>query len=61
MTIEDAAFPDALLTPDEVAMRLRVKRSKVLRMLRAEKLTGHKVGREWRVLSSELEKFIQGK
>ena len=48
-----------LLTPKEVADRLRVSEQTVLRWLRSGKLKGVKAGKLWRVEEEELEKFIK--
>ena len=40
---------EALLTPDEVARRLRISRRTVLGWLQAGRLQGVKVGNRWRV------------
>ena len=48
-----------LLTPAEVAEKLRIKRSTVLYFLRTGKITGVKVGDLWRVTEEDLEEFIQ--
>lgn len=53
-------MPGELLTPEEVAAKLKVSRKTVLGWLREGKLVGHKLGQQWRVSAEALEKFLQG-
>lgn len=48
-----------LLTPDQAAARLQVARTTVLDMLRAKRLVGVKVGPQWRVEPSALDRYIE--
>jgi excisionase family DNA binding protein len=51
---------DILLTFEEAAALLRVSRATLYRLLRAEQITGHKVGRGWRFYKTDLHGFIAG-
>ena len=48
-----------LLTPDEAARILNTEKRNVLDWLRAGKLVGIKIGKEWRVAPADLEEFIE--
>ncbi|MDI9608469.1 MAG: helix-turn-helix domain-containing protein [Atribacterota bacterium] len=48
-----------LLTPKEVAEKLRVSEQTVLRWLRKGKLKGVKVGKLWRVREEDLRELIK--
>ena len=48
-----------LLTPKEVAEKLRVSEQTVLRWLRNGKLKGVKVGKLWRVREEDLQELIK--
>jgi len=48
-----------LLTPKEVAEKLRVSEQTVLRWLRNGKLKGVKAGRLWRIREEDLQEFIK--
>jgi excisionase family DNA binding protein len=50
---------DELLTIEEVAAILKVSAYSVRRYLKAKKLRGVKVGGQWRVHKSALQKFVQ--
>ncbi|MEW6277436.1 MAG: helix-turn-helix domain-containing protein [Candidatus Eremiobacterota bacterium] len=50
---------DEILTPVEVARRLKVKKRTVLEWLRRGKLKGLKLGRLWRIRMRDLEAFLQ--
>jgi excisionase family DNA binding protein len=50
---------DELFTPDEVADYLHVTRTVVYRWLRAGNLKGIRVGRHWRIRSSDLDDFLK--
>jgi excisionase family DNA binding protein len=49
---------DRLLTPEEVAERLRISHLTLGNWLRSGKLKGVKVGRLWRVRERDLEAFL---
>lgn len=51
---------EKLMTPEQVADRLQVQSSTVLTWLQKGKLRGIKLGRLWRIRSSDLEAFING-
>lgn len=52
---------DKLLTVEQVAERLQMHAATVRRFIREGKLAGIRLGgREWRVKSSEMERFIEG-
>ena len=53
-------MPDACLTPEEVAARLKVLPKTVRKWLREGQLPGVKVGRQWRVAESTLDRLIRG-
>lgn len=53
-------MPDACLTPEEVAERLKVLPKTVRKWLREGSLPGVKVGRQWRVAESTLDGLISG-
>jgi excisionase family DNA binding protein len=48
-----------MLTPDDVAARLKMHRDTVRRLLRTGKIPGVKIGRAWRVPSDRLAKWIE--
>lgn len=50
---------DDIMTPVEVARRLKVKKRTVLEWLRQGKLKGLKLGRLWRIRARDLENFLQ--
>ena len=50
-----------LLTPAQAAEKLQVKEKTILDWLRARKLTGHKLGRFWRIKTSDLEAFVDAR
>lgn len=58
--MSDKQAQDQLLTPEDVAERLRVSRLTVGNWLRSGTLKGVKVGRLWRVRESDLENFLKG-
>jgi len=49
---------ETLLTPDEVAERLKLSSFTVANMLRAGTLPGMKVGTLWRIRAADLDAFI---
>ena len=50
-----------VLTLDEAASYLRLHRSTVEAMLLKGSMPGKKIGRQWRILKSELVTFLQSK
>lgn len=56
-----AWMDERLLLPEEVAERLRVSRTTVMRLLRDRKLIGIKTGKLWRVRERDLEAFIRAR
>ena len=46
-------------TVAEVAVQLRVSADTVMRLLRAEKLLGEKVGKQWRISDYALQEYLQ--
>jgi excisionase family DNA binding protein len=56
--VPKSPLDDRLLWPSEVAMRLRVDRTTVYRLLKAGKLRGVRVGRRVQVKLSSLEAFL---
>ena len=50
---------DALLTAEQAAATLQLSPKTLKGWLRAGKLTGCKIGRQWRVREVDLEAFIQ--
>jgi len=50
---------ETLLTPDEVANRLKISRFTVMDYLRAGRIKAIKVGRLWRIRESDLEAFLR--
>ena len=51
---------DAILTPEEAAAYLKVNPQTVYRNLRRGRLPGAKVGRQWRLRRSDLDRFLAG-
>jgi len=53
-------FPvDVLLTPDEVASRLRLSRRTIVGWLQEGRLTGIKVGNRWRVRAETVDEMMR--
>jgi len=50
---------DEVLTTEEVAQFLKIDKQTVRELLRLRKLPGLKVGRDWRVLRSELDAWLR--
>ena len=50
---------EILLTPEEVAKRLKVHRGTVMRWLQQGKLKGVKAGKQWRVREEDLRAFLE--
>ena len=46
-------------TVAEVAVQLRVSADTVMRLLRAEKLQGEKVGKQWRISDYALQEYLK--
>lgn len=53
-------MPDKHLTLQEVASRLRVSDDTIYRLLKRGEIRGFKVGLQWRIKESELDKFSFG-
>lgn len=51
---------DDVLSMEEAIERLKTTRPTFYRWLRAGRIKGHKVGRQWRFYASDLERFLQG-
>ena len=49
---------NGILTPQDVADKLKLNVQYVRRLLQNGKLKGFKVGNDWRVLEQEIENFI---
>jgi len=48
-----------LLTLSEVSQFLKVPKSTIYKLARERRLPGHKVGKHWRFVREELEKWVQ--
>jgi excisionase family DNA binding protein len=59
LQMESYIMKPPLLTLDEVARRLNTSTFSVRRWIREGKLTGIKIGSEWRVDSADLEEYIR--
>jgi excisionase family DNA binding protein len=51
---------EKLLTPEEVAERLRISRWTVMDYLREGRIKGRKIGRLWRITEEDLQAFVEG-
>ena len=51
---------DTVLTTQEACHYLRISRPTYLKYLYAGKIKGVKVGKGWKVLKSELDRFLKG-
>jgi len=51
---------DVVLTTQEACHYLRISRPTYLKYLYGGKIRGAKVGKGWKVLKSELDRFLQG-
>ncbi len=51
---------DAVMTTQEACHYLRISRPTYLKYLYAGKIRGVKVGKGWKVLKSELDRFLKG-
>jgi excisionase family DNA binding protein len=49
-----------VLTTTEVIKYLKVSRKTLLKLVRGEKIPARKVGKDYRYLKSEIEKFLRG-
>jgi len=52
---------DNVLTTDEAAKYLKISKATLLNHIRQRKIRAIKVGRSWRILQSELYRFLKGK
>ena len=52
--------PDEVLTTTEVMAYLRVTRKTVLKLVHEQRLPAGKVGKDFRFLKSEVDKFLKG-
>lgn len=52
---------DNVLTTDEAAKYLKISKATLLKHIRQRKIRAIKVGRSWRILQSELYRFLKGK
>lgn len=52
---------DKVLTTDEAAQYLKISKSTLLTHFHQRKIKAIKVGRSWRVLQSELYRFLRGR
>lgn len=50
---------DRLLTVEQVAKRLKYSKMTVYRYIKAGKMTSYKIGKEYRIKESDLEKFLE--
>lgn len=50
---------DRLLTVEQVSKRLKYSKMTVYRYIKAKKMTSYKVGKEYRIKESDLEKFLE--
>lgn len=51
---------DNILTTDEAARYLKTSKATLLNHIRERKIKAKKVGRSWRILQSELYRFLKG-
>ncbi len=49
-----------VMTPEEVASYLRLDEQTTYRLLRAGKLPGVKIGKQWRIWRADLDKHLRG-
>ncbi len=52
---------DSVLTTDEAIEYLRISRPTFLKYIRVGRIKANKVGKGWRILQSELYRFLNGK
>ncbi len=57
--MRDLMAQQILLTPSDVAKRLKMNERTVTQWLRNGYLRGFKIGKEWRVSETDLEAFIE--
>lgn len=50
---------DRLLTIDQVAKRFQVNKMTIYRYIKASKIIAYKIGKEYRIKESDLEKFLE--
>ena len=50
---------DNILTTDEAAQYLKISKATLLNHIRERKIKAKKVGRSWRILQSELYRFLK--
>ena len=51
---------DKIFTVKELKGYLKISDKTALALLRSEKIKANKVGRSWRVLKSEVDKYLRG-
>jgi excisionase family DNA binding protein len=51
---------ELVLTTDEAAQYLKISKPTLLNHIRQKKLKAIKVGRNWRILQSEIYRFLKG-
>jgi excisionase family DNA binding protein len=56
--MNDGTKAERVYTPGEVATTLRVSQATISRAIRSGRLKAFRVGGQWRILSSELGRFI---
>jgi excisionase family DNA binding protein len=49
---------DNILTADEAALYLKISKATLLNHIRERKIKAKKVGRSWRILQSEIYRFL---
>ena len=50
---------DKVLTLEEMRKYLRIGRNVALRLLQEKEINGKKVGNQWRILKSEVDKYLR--
>ena len=50
---------DRLLTIEQVAKKLQVSKMTIYRYIKAGKITVYKIGKEYRIKESDLDKFLE--
>lgn len=51
---------NSVMTPREIALKLRISEPTVTRMLVKGEIPGHKIGKQWRVYVSDFESYLAG-
>lgn len=51
---------DVIMSPEEAARYLKVNPHTIYRNLRCGRLPGGKVGRQWRIRKSDIDRFLAG-